>query len=108
MPPPNTDPDPNRIRTRPGNANAHPGTTAKDALRVRNPARDPKVIQKEKTDKETGKAAKQKAAEEAQAKEESAIHFVEEYRARKDTEALIEDSAMPRQRPRGEYLNLVL
>lgn len=110
MPPPKkapAEPDPNRARTRAGNANTHPGTAAKDALRVRNPPRDPDVIQKEKIDKETKKAAKQKAVEESQAKEESATLFVNEYRARKDSEALNENLAIPRQKPKGKCLNLL-
>ena len=63
MPPPKkaqAEPDPNRARTRAGNANTHPGTAAKDALRVRNPPQNLEVIQKEKLDKEAKKAAKQK------------------------------------------------
>ena len=76
-------PDPNRVRTRAGNAGAHPGTAAKDALRVRNPPRDPDLIQKEKLERALKKAEKQKTAEESQAKQESAARFVDEYRARK-------------------------
>jgi len=96
------EPDPNRTRTRAGNANAHPGTAAKDALRARNPPRDPEVIQKEKADREAKKAAKQKAIEEAQDKEESATRFVKEYRTHKDTDALNEDMAIPRQKRKLE------
>lgn len=98
------DPDPNRLRTRAANANAHPGTAAKDASRARNPSRDPDVIQKEKADKEAKKLAKQKALEENQAKEDSAMDFIDEYRARKETEALNENTAMPRQKPKGQCL----
>lgn len=100
MPPPNiAELDPNRVRTRAGNANTHPGTTAKNALRVRNPPRDPDIIQKEKDDKEAKKMAKQKLLEENQAKEASATQFVKDYRARKETEALEENIAVPRQKP---------
>lgn len=95
------EPDPNRLRTRSGNANIHPGTEAKNALRVRNPPRAPDVIQKERANKEAKKAEKQKALEDSQAKEELATRFVEEYRARKDVEASNEETAMPRQKPKG-------
>lgn len=109
MSPPNKAPDPSlRVRTRAGNVNIHPGTAAKDALRARNPPRDPEVIQKERADKETRKTEKQKKLEETRAKEESAIQFVKEYRARKETEALNEEIAMPRQRPKGKCLNLLI
>jgi hypothetical protein len=94
--------DPNRPRTRAKNASAHPGIAAKNALRVRNPPRDPDVIQKEKDDKEAKKIAKQKTHEEMQEKEESAAYFVEEYRARKDAEAL-KDSMPRHMRTKGQY-----
>lgn len=103
MPPPKktpNEPDPNRLRTRSGNANIHPGTDAKNALRARNPPRDPAVIQKERDNKEARKVAKQKALEDSQAKEDLATQFVEEYRARKDIEASNEETAMPRQKPK--------
>ena len=51
--------DANRVRTRAGNANTHPGTAAKEALRTRNPPRDPEVIRKEKEEKELKKFEKQ-------------------------------------------------
>lgn len=92
------EPDPNRVRTRAKNANTHPGISAKDALRTRNPPRDPDVVQKEKDDKEAKKMLKQKALEETQVREDSAARFVDEYRARKEAEV----SAMPRQNPKGE------
>lgn len=97
-------PDPNRARTRAGNANTHPGTAAKDALRVRNPPRDPEVIQKEKQDKEVKKAEKQKATDESQIKQEAASRFIKEYRALKDseTEGLNKSAAIPRQKPKGQ------
>lgn len=98
------EPDPNRVRTRVGNANMHPGTAAKNALRVRNPPRDPEVIHQEKVDKALKKAAKQKAVEENKAKEDSAARFVEEYRARKDTEALNESATIPRQKLKGQSI----
>ena len=105
MPPQNKAPaetDPNRVRTRAANAKAHPGNIVKDALRARNPPRDPDLIQKEKADKEVKKAAKKKQVEEAQAKEELATQFVKEYRARKDIEERDEEMAMPRQKPKGK------
>lgn len=101
------EPEPDRVHTRAENANTHPGTAAKDALRVRNPPRDQVIIQKEKADKEAKKAAKQKTLEETQAKEESATRFVEGYRARKETEALNENTVIPRQKPKGQCLNLI-
>ena len=101
MAPPQKEPDPNRARTRAGNANAHPGTAAKEALRVRNPPRDPDIIQKERAEKVERKAAKQKEEEVAQAREDSALQYVEDYRARKDTEASNEATAIPRQKPKG-------
>ena len=107
MPPPKKEPDPNRPRTRAGNANVHPGTAAKDALRVRNLPRDPEVIQKEKQEKEEKRASRKKKAEEDQAKEESAAKFVEDYRARKDTEASNEAVAIPRQKEKKGKLNLL-
>ena len=97
--PPEKEPDPNRARTRAGNANRHPGTAAKDALRVRNPPRDPEIIQKERAEKEEKKAAKKKEIEQAQAREDSAAQFVEEYRAHKDAEASNEAMAIPRRKP---------
>ena len=108
MPPKNdkAEPDPNRVRTRAGNANTHPGTAAKDALRVRNPPRDPDIIQKEKVEKESKKIAKQKTAEETQDKQESAARFVEEYRARKENDTLNESTAIPRRKPKGWPFNL--
>jgi hypothetical protein len=109
MPPQNKAPaetDPNRVRTRAANAKAHPGNIVKDVLRTRNPPRDPDLIQKEKADKEAKKAAKRKELEEAQAKEESATQFVEEYRARKEIEELNDETAMPRRKPKGQCLNL--
>jgi hypothetical protein len=102
------EPDPNRVRTRAGNANSHPGTAAKNALRVRNPPRDPDIVQKEKEEKALRKAEKKKIAEETQAMEESAAQFVEEYRARKEAEAQIENAAIPRQRPQGQCLTYSL
>jgi hypothetical protein len=98
--------NPNRLRTRPWNANIHPGTAAKDALRARNPPRDPEVIQKEKVEKEAKKEAKQKKIEETQDKEKSAARFVEEYRVRKVAEALNENAAIPRQKSKGQRLNI--
>ena len=49
MPPKTTknstaEPDPNRVQTRACNADMHPGTLAKDALRVWNPPRDPDIV----------------------------------------------------------------
>lgn len=107
MPPKNkapAEPDPNRLCTRVGNAVQHPGTAAKDALRVRNPPRAPEIIRKEREDREARKAAKQKTLEENQAKEDSTARFVEEYRARKDIEAVNENTAVPRQKPKGQCL----
>jgi hypothetical protein len=101
MPPKKTEPDPNRLRTRAGNANTHPGRAAKDALRVRNPARDPDTIQKEKDEKVIKKAEKKKTAEDSKAKEQQAAQFIEEYHARKDSEMMNEDVAIPRQKPTG-------
>jgi hypothetical protein len=104
MPPPKkgqAEPDPNRVCTRAGNATTHPGIAAKDALRVRNPPRDPDVVLKEKLEKDAKKVAKQKATEEMQAKEEVANNFVKEYRARKEAETLDEGAAIPRQKPKG-------
>jgi hypothetical protein len=101
------EPDPNRVRTRARNANTHPGTAAKDALRIRNPPRDPDVIHKEKAEKASKKEEKQKIVEENQAKEESAARYVEEYRTRKETEALNENATIPRQKPKGQSLNLL-
>lgn len=103
---PTAEPDPNRLRTRAGNANTHPGTAAKDALRIRNPPRDPDIIQKEKEDKVSKKVEKQKMAEETQAKEDVAARFVDEYRARKETDTLNENAAIPRQKPKGQSLHL--
>ena len=93
------EPDPNRALTQAGNANTHPGTAAKDALRVRNPPRDPEIIQKERAEKEEKKAAKKKEIEQAQAREDSAAQFVKEYRARKDAEVSNEAMAIPRRKP---------
>ena len=110
MPPKNaakkatTEPDPNRLRTRAGNANVHPGTAAKEALRVRNPARDPDTIQKEKDTKAMKMVEKKKIAEENKVKEDQAAQFVEEYRARKDSEKNHENTAIPRQKPKGPCL----
>ena len=101
------EPDPHRVRTRAGNANIHPGTAAKDALRVRNPPRDAVVIQKEKAEKALKKVEKKKLVEENQAMEESATEFVEEYRARKKAEALNDDKVIPRRKPQGQFLTLV-
>jgi hypothetical protein len=98
----NNEPDPNRARTRAKNANAHPGIAAKNTLRARNPPRDPEVIQKEKVEKEAKKEAKRKEAEQAQAREDYAENFIEEYRARKATEALNEAMAIPR-RTKGQF-----
>lgn len=50
-------------------------------------------------EKEEKKAAKQRAVEQTQAREDSAAQFVEEYRARKDTEASNEAVAIPRRKP---------
>ena len=44
-------PDPNRVWTRAHNADMHPGTLAKDALRVQNPPQDLDIIEKEKMEK---------------------------------------------------------
>ena len=104
MPPPKkqAEQDPNRARTRASNANTHPGIAAKNALRARNPPRDPDIIQKERDNKEAKKIEKQKLHEEMQEREESATHVVKEYRARKDTEALNDN--MPRRKPKkGQY-----
>ena len=56
MPPKTTknsdaEPDPNHVQTRARNADVHPGTLAKDALRVWNPPRDPDIVEKEKMEK---------------------------------------------------------
>ena len=108
MPPPKKAPPelgPSCICTQARNADAHPGTAAKNALRVWNPPWDPEVTKKEKVDKEAKKAAKQKMLEETQANEEAATHFVEEYHTWKETEESEED--IPCQRPKGEHLNLL-
>jgi hypothetical protein len=105
MPPHNNapiEPDPNRVRTRAGNAQAHPG----DALKAQRPTRDPELIRKEKADKEAKKAAKQKQLEETRAKEESATLFVKEYRARKEIEESADETTIPRQRPKRKFLIL--
>jgi hypothetical protein len=104
MPPPKTAPaelEPNRVCTQAGNANTHPGTAAKDALRVRNPPRDQAIIQKEKVDKEVKRVEKQKMLEEAHAKVDSANCFIEEYCARKETEALNESAVISCWKPKG-------
>lgn len=102
--PPKKEPEPNRPRTRAGNADKHPGINAKNALRAKNPPRDPEVIQKEKVEKEAKKEAKRKEEEQIQAREDSAEKFVEGYRARKDTEALNEAVAIPRRKPtKGQF-----
>jgi hypothetical protein len=106
--PPKKEPDPNRLHTRAGNANAHPGTAAKDALRVRGPPRDPDIIQREKAEKEERKVSKQNKVKQDQAREESATQFVEDYRARKDTEASNEVVAIPRQKATKGRLNLLI
>lgn len=99
--------DTDRVRTRARNANMHPGTAAKEALRVRNPPRNPDTIQKEKDDKALKKVEKKKTAEESKAKEKHAAQFVEEYRARKDLETMNENAAIPRQKPKGLCCNLL-
>jgi hypothetical protein len=101
------EPDPNRVRTRAQNANTHPGTAAKDALRVRNPPRDPDVIHKEKVEKASKKEEKQKMVEETQTKKESTARYVDEYRARQETDSLNEIATIPRQKPKGQLLNLL-
>jgi len=102
-----TDPDPDRVRTRAKNANTHPGMAAKEALRVRNPPRDPDTIQTEKDKKALKKVEKKKTAEDSKAKEQQAAQFVEEYRARKDSETMKENAAIPRQKPKGLCCNLL-
>jgi transposase len=98
--------DPDRVRTRAGNANTHPGMAAKEALRVRNPPRDPDTIQKEKDKKALKKVEKKKIAEDSKAKEQQAAQFIEEYRAQKDSERMNEKAAIPRQKPKGLCCNL--
>ena len=58
--------------------------------------------------KEVKKAVRQKELEEARVREESAAQFVKELHAQKDIEVSNEETAMPRQKPKGQYLNLFI
>ena len=101
MPPKKTEQDPNYLQTRGGNANTHPGRAAKDALRVRNPAREPDIIQKKKDEKVLKKAEKIKMAEDSKAKEQQVAEFIERYHAQKDLETMNRNVAIPRQKLKG-------
>lgn len=70
-----------RLLTRSKNANAHPGTAAKDALRVNAPRRDPAVIQKEKDTQKERKALKAQEKEANQARNEATKSIADEFRA---------------------------
>jgi len=52
-----SEPDPNRMKTRASNSNAHPGQKALDALRVHRPQ---DAIQREKEGKKAKQVAKEK------------------------------------------------
>ena len=64
-------PDPNHAWTRAHNADVHPGTLSKDALRVWNPPQDPDIVEKEKMKKISKKEEKKRTVEETHAKEET-------------------------------------
>ena len=111
MPPKTTknstaEPDPNHAWTRAHNADVHPGTLSKDALRVWNPPQDPDIVEKEKMKKISKKEEKKRTVEETHAKEETATHFIEEYCARKATDTLNEDVTIPHQKIKGQYQSI--
>jgi hypothetical protein len=69
---------PNRPVTRPKNATTHPGTDAQKVLSTR---RDPKVIEKEKTERNAKKEAKERQKADDAARKETAQRRIEELRA---------------------------
>ena len=75
---------PNRPKTRPKNATAHPGIDAQKVLSTR---RDPEVIEKEKLERKAKKETKERRnADEAARKEAGQCH-VNQLRAQQITEA---------------------
>lgn len=89
-PAPNTDSMP---RTRPGNANKHPGLEMKEALKVRPSAE----VQREKM----GREERRLAREQQKAHDEQTMQQVAEHRAQQQVALQDEESSMPRHKPQG-------
>ena len=91
-----------RLTTRSKNATVHPGTSAKDALRVNAPRRDPAVIQKEKDAIKERKASKAQEKEENQARNEAMRHIANEFCAQQVSKQASDEAEMPRKTSKGK------
>lgn len=96
-----SNPTSDRLCTRSQNANVHPGTEAKDALRVNAPRRDPAVIQKEKDAAKERKALKAQEKKANQAQNEATKSIADEFRAQQVSMQANEEAEMPRKKSKG-------
>ena len=85
------EPDPNRMRTRASNSNAHPGARAADALRVYRPK---EVIQREKDEKKARKEAKEEQRLTVEANKKAGKKYISQLEAEVAAEAA--DDKYPR------------
>lgn len=105
MPPPrNTTSNPasDRLRTRSGNANVHPGTAAQDALRVNAPRRDPAIIKKERDAVNERKSSKAQKKEEREARDAATKSIADDFRAQQASEQANDEAEMPRKTSKGK------
>ena len=101
MPPHTNATDSDLPRTHSKNANAHPGTAAQDALRVKAPRRDPATIQKEKDAIKERKESKAQQKILERTRNEATKSIADEFRARQVSNRASEGAEMPRQTPKG-------
>ena len=84
-----------RPNTRSKNVDAHPGTAAQDALRVKAPRRDPMVIQKEKDAAKERKELKIKEKEAKKARDDATKRIADDFHAQQATEQASDNAEMP-------------
>ena len=102
-----SNPTSDRLQTRTKNAEVHPGTAAKDALRVNAPRRDPAVIQKEKDAANERKASKIREKEANQARNQATKNIADEFRAQQASKQASEEAEMPRKTSKGKVLSML-
>jgi len=88
-----SEPDPNRMKTRASNSNAHPGQKALDALRVHRPQ---DAIQREKEGKKAKQVAKEKKRRSDERRKKNGKKYISTLEAQVIAEASKDKSEFPR------------
>ena len=89
-----------RVSTRSTNANKHPGTEAKETLRVQ---RDPEIIRAEKERRKAAKDAKEEARHADAAQREVAQKNLDEWRARQAASLEDDNETFPERQTKSKY-----